>query len=105
MFIKKLSLRLTQGTKGSQSAKRLAVALTNKLGYKVWRTTKEQPKKTQLKYGHGVDKLTQFKWFAANNIPALEFCTTPSEAVKWMEEGHVVFGRALLTASCAHWLI
>jgi len=100
LFTKKLSLRLTLGTKGSASAKRLAAALTAKLGYKVWRTTKEQPKKLQLKYGHGVDKITQYNWFKANNIPALEFTTSKEEACAWIDAGLTVFGREFLTASC-----
>jgi glutathione synthase/RimK-type ligase-like ATP-grasp enzyme len=102
---KRLALRLTQGTKGSQSAKRLAQALTKKLGYKVWRSTEEKPKKKQLKYGHGVDKIAQYKWFQAQGLPALEFTTSTTEAAKWLEEGHTVIGRKLTMASCGKGIV
>lgn len=102
---KKLALRLTQGTKGSQSAKRLAEGLSTKLGYKVFRTTKDSLKQVQLKYGQGVDKLTQFQWFQTNNIPALDFTTSKDQADSWIHDGHVVFGRQLLSASCGHGIV
>jgi len=88
------------GSKGSQSAKRVALALTEKLGYKVWRSTKDNPKKRALLYGQGVDKLTQYQWFANNNIPALEFTTDKKVVLQWLDENHVVFGRTLLNSSC-----
>lgn len=96
----RLSIKLTQGTRGSASAKRLAVALTEKVGYKVWRHTVDKPKKEQLKYGQGVDKITQYKWFEANAVPALEFTCDASVANGWLSEGHTVFGRKLLSSSC-----
>lgn len=96
----KLNIKLTEGTRASASAKRLAQALRPKVGYKVFRTLKTMPKKRQLLYGQGVDKLTQYKWFTQQGLSTLEFTTVPSEAVKWMQAGHVVFGRSLLSASC-----
>lgn len=96
----KLGIRVSLGTKGSQSAKRVAQALSEKLGYKVFRSTKALLKTKQISYGHGVDKLTQFKFFAANAIPALEFTQSVDEAMKWCEEGNTVFGRKFLNASC-----
>jgi len=101
----RLALRLTAGTKGSQSAKRLAEALTKKLGYKVFRTTKDSLKQVQLKYGHGVDKIAQYKWFEANNIPALDFTLKVDVANQWLKEGHTVFGRKLLNSSCGHGIV
>lgn len=102
---KKPALRLTQGTKGSLSAKRLAQALSEKLGYKVFRTTKDSLKQQQLKYGQGVDKLAQFQWFAAQGIPALEFTTDHQQADAWAKDGFVVFGRKLLNASCGKGIV
>ena len=103
--IKKLAIRLTSGTKGSQSAKRLAEALTQKLGYKVFRTTSDSPKQMQIKYGHGVDKIAQYKWFAANNIPALEFTVDSAEADHWFSDGLTVIGRKLTNASCGKGIV
>lgn len=101
----KLYIKTTEGTKGSQSAKRLANALTAKLGYKVWRSRKDFPKKNALKYGHGVDKIAQYKWFAANNIPALQFTTDASQACEWLNQDMVLFGRELLNASCGKGIV
>lgn len=98
--MKKLYIKPSLGSKGSASAKRVAQALTEKLGYKVWRSTKEFPKKRALLYGQGVDKLSQFKWFELHSVPALEYTTDPQVANQWLAEGHTVFGRKLLNSSC-----
>lgn len=87
------------GTK-SGSAKRLAAALTEKLGYKVWRSEKSNPKKEALVYGAGVDKIAQYQWFQAQGIPSLEFTTDAKVAGDWLHAGFDVFGRKLLNASC-----
>lgn len=102
---KKLYIKTSLGSKGSQSAKRVALALSCKLGYKVYRSTKDFPKKVALKYGQGVDKLTQFKWFEANGVPSLEFTTDREQAKKWREEGFTVFGRKLLNSSCGKGIV
>lgn len=94
-----------QGGLGSGSAKRLSVALSQAKGYKVFRSLKEFPKKTKLKYGQGVDKLTQYKWFAANGVPSLEFTVDPSVANTWQQEGHTIFARQLLNASCGKGIV
>lgn len=103
----KLFIKTTQGTKGSQSAKRLAQALTEKLGYKVWRSTKAFPKKQALCYGAGVDKIAQYKWFEANGVPALEYTTDTMVAQEWWsgEKGKDVIGRRLIQASCGKGIV
>lgn len=101
----KLYIKTTQGTKGSQSAKRLAAELTTRLGYKVWRSAKVFPKKQALSYGAGVDKITQYKWFAANEVPALEFTEDRQVAKDWREAGHTVFARKLLSSSCGKGIV
>lgn len=100
MLQKKLYIKVSPGTRGSQSAKRLAQALTEQLGYKVWRSIKDFPKKQALTYGQGVDKLTQFKWFEAQGIPALEYTVSADTANEWLDAGDVVVGRKLLNSSC-----
>lgn len=84
----------------SASAKRVAVALREKLGYKVVRTNKILVKRKALKYGQGVDKLTQYKWFQAQGLPSLEFTTDPAQVKAWIDNDKTVFGRSLLNASC-----
>lgn len=100
--MKKLYIK---GGLGSNSAKRLAQALTDTLGYKVWRSNKEFPKKQALKYGQGVDKLTQYEYFRTHGIPALEFTADPSKACEWLNQDLTVFGRKLLNASCGHGIV
>ena len=68
----------------------------------MWRTTKTNTARTQFKYGGGVDKISQYRWFEENNIPALEFTTEARVVQEWIEEGHTVFGRKLLNASCGN---
>lgn len=103
--MKKLYIKTSLGSKGSQSAKRVALALSCKKGYKVFRSTKDLTKKIALKYGQGVDKLTQFKWFELHSIPALEYTTSDVQADLWITEGHTVFGRKLLNSSCGKGIV
>lgn len=46
-----------------------------------------------LNYGCGVDKLTQYKYFKENNIPAVEFTESLDEALEWSLQGHTVMAR------------
>jgi hypothetical protein len=101
----KLQLLSTNSTKGSQSLKAIAQALSQQLGYKVLRTTKINPKRKQLKYGNSVDKLQQYKWFQQQGLSALTF-TTDSEIVsEWLGDGKTVFGRKYLNSSCGKGIV
>lgn len=71
----------------------------------MWRTTKTNTARTQFKYGGGVDKLTQYRWFESNNIPALEFAEDPNIILDWLSQGHTVIGRKLLNASCGKGIV
>ncbi len=101
----KLNLLCTESTKGSLSLKELANALTTRLGYKVWRTTKVKPKRLGLKYGHSVDKLTQYKWFKEKGLSALEFTTDILQANLWVDADQTVFGRKYLNSSCGKGIV
>jgi hypothetical protein len=101
----KLQLLSTNSTKGSQSLKALAQALTQQLGYKVLRTTKVNPKRKQLKYGNSVDKLQQYQWFKQQGLSALEFTTDQSQACEWLNQDKTVFGRKLLNSSCGKGIV
>ena len=70
----------------------------------MWRTTKTNTERTQFKYGGGVDKLTQYVFFAENDIPALEFTTDSNVAIDW-NNTHTVIGRKLLNASCGKGIV
>lgn len=101
----KLRLLCTESTKGSQSLKTLAQTLTSRLGYKVWRSTREKPRRLHLKYGHSVDKLTQYRWFQGQGLSSLEFTTDRETASQWCAEGHTVFGRKYLNSSCGKGIV
>jgi len=101
----KLRLLCTEGTKGSTSLKLLANTLTQKLGYKVWRSRKPHAKRNNLKYGHSVNKLDQYKWFKEQGLSALEFTEDAQVAASWAADGHVVFGRTLLNSSCGKGIV
>ncbi len=85
--------------------KRLAAWLTAQLGYKVFRTTEERPKRTALCYGAGVDKLAQYKWFQEKGLSALEFTTDLGQAQNWVDGGFTVFGRKYLNSSCGKGIV
>lgn len=101
----KVRLLSTKNGMKSASLKRLAVALSAALGYKVWRSTQLKPKRVHFKYGDLVDKLTQYKWFQQQGLSALDFTTNQQDAIKWVKAGHCVFGRKLLNASCGDGIV
>ena len=103
---KKPSLLCTNSTLKSASLKLVAQGLSTRLKRgKIFRTTKISTIRKQFKYGHSVDKLTQYKWFAEQNIPALEFTDSHQQALDWLGEGCVVFGRKFLNASCGKGIV
>lgn len=98
-------MRLLSTSLGSTSLRELAKGLSTKLGYKVWRSALQKPNRVHLKYGQGVDKVSQYKWFVDNSIPALQYTTSPVEAIKLLQEGNVLFGRKLLNSSCGKGIV
>lgn len=101
----KINIKLTEGTRGSQSAKRLAAVLSSKLGYKVLRTLKTSLRRTQLLYGQGMDKIAQYRFFEQQGLSALEYTTDHLVADQWLRDGFVVVGRRLIQASCGKGII
>lgn len=101
----KLQLLSTKNGMKSGSLKRLSIALTDALGYKVWRTTGVRKDRKQFRYGDLVDKLQQYKWFKEQGLSALDYSTSFEDAYKWLKEGHTVFGRTLLNASCGDGIV
>ena len=102
---KKLRLLCTDSTKGSRSLKDLSAVLTNRLGYKVWRSTLAKPNRDNIKYGQPSNKLHQYQWFQQQGLSALEFTTSRETVAEWLEEGHTVFGRQLLNSSCGKGIV
>lgn len=102
---KKLSILCTKSALKSASLKEIAKGLSTILKHRVLRTTKPSVRRKQFKYGQGVDKLTQYQWFAAKGLPALEFTTEVEKVEEWLKTGQTVFGRKLLNASCGNGII
>jgi len=98
-------LLCTESTRHSASLKLLAQGLSAKLGYRVFRSTQAKALRENIKYGHSVDKLTQYKWFKEQGLSALDFTTDIQEARDWVLNGSTVFGRRLLSASCGKGIV
>ena len=96
----KLRIVTTAATRYSNSVRAVAQALTNHLGYKVFRSTQPRQNRKLLMYGGGRDKLQQYQWFHQQGIPAVLFTTDIEQAKQWCSEGQTVFGRTLLRSSC-----
>ncbi len=94
-----MKLRLVSKKLGSNSLKALAEGLSTKLGYKVFRSKAAHPKRNNITYGDCKDKLFQYEWFAANEVPALPFTTSIDQCKQWLQEGKTVFARTLTRAS------
>ncbi len=92
-------IRLVSKKLGSKSLAALAEGLSTKLGYKVFRSKAAHPKRNNIVYGDCKDKLFQYEWFAANEVPALPFTTNKQQVAQWLSEGAVVFARTLTKAS------
>jgi len=102
---KKPSLLCTEKGLRSKSLREIARGLSAMLGKRIWRTTKPSLIRPQFKYGQSVNKLSQYQWFKNNNIPALEWTDSVNIANGWLDEGHVVFGRKYLRASCGKGIV
>ena len=94
-----LKLRLVSKKLGSNSLKALAQGLSTKLGYHVFRAKHPKPNRENLVYGDCKDKLFQYEWFRATEVPALSFTTSVKECEQWLKEGQTVFARTLTRAS------
>jgi RimK-like ATP-grasp domain len=94
-----MKLRLVSKKLGSNSLKALAEGLSTKLGYKVWRSKTPRLNRNNITYGDCQDKITQYKWFEANQVSALHFTTSQEEAKSWLVNGETVVARCLTRAS------
>lgn len=92
--------RLVSNKLGSSSLKRLQQALTNKVGYKVFRSKTPRNNRKNLVYGDCKDKLTQYEWFKAHDIPSLTFTKEYEVAKTWLQENPCVVFARKLTKAC-----
>ena len=94
-----MRLRLLSNKLGSSSLKKLAGALSEAVGYKVWRSRKPNPKRKDLLYGDCKDKLYQYQWFEEHQVSALPYTTSCEEVHEWLADGATVVARQLTRAS------
>lgn len=85
-----MKIRLLTTNLKSGSLKRIAEGLSTKLGYKVWRSNKQKPNRIHLLYGDQKGKIEQYVYFKEQELPALTFTTSRSEAQSWAETGTVI---------------
>ena len=84
----------------SSGAKMLAKVLSDKLGYKVWRTKLQRVRKRiPFMLAHGTDKLTQLERFKQHEVPHPDFTTDRADTAPWLADGASVVCRRLLLAS------
>jgi len=94
-----LKLRLVSKKLGSKSLKLLQEGLSNKLGYKVFRSKTPKPNRENIVYGDCKNKIEQYEFFKAQGLPSLVFTTKIEEARQWCSESFVVVARTLTRAS------
>jgi len=97
-----MRLHLVPYKKFSAGAKELAKALSERLGYKVFRGPLK-PKKVNIVWGQpnapGANKLTTFELFKQHNVSSPIWSTSKNDATKWITKGIPVIARKLLNAS------
>ena len=96
-----MKLVLVPHNMGSRSAKELANALTDKLGYKVFRVAPQNVRgRSSFRLQGGTDKLTQLNLFTQNHVECPEFTTSRDVAAKWItDDKSTVVCRTLLRSS------
>lgn len=94
-----LKVRLVSKKLGSSSLKRLAEGLSTKLGYKVFRSKAPRNNRENIVYGDCKDKIEQYQFFKAQDIPALEFTCNQQTAKEWAGNGITVVARLLTRSS------
>ena len=97
MLKKRIQLLSTNLKSGS--LKRIAQGLTSRVGYKVLRTRRVNPRRTQYSYGNLIDKCAQYRWFTANDVACPDYCFDLATALSWVQSGNTVFCRTLTRAS------
>jgi len=86
---------------GSRSAKELAIALSHKLGYKVYRVAPQRVRgRSSFQLQGGTDKLTQLNLFTQHNVTCPEYTTNRDVAAGWITaDNSTVVCRTLLRSS------
>lgn len=101
-----MNIRLLCTDPKSESAARLANTLSEKLGYKVFRSNEVVPNRKHIRYGDQRDKLTQYKFFRKNRLNFPLFTESKEEAIKWMKDWKLqILCRTMLQGQEGHGII
>lgn len=102
-----MEIRLLCTDVHSESVKRLADELTERLGYKVWRSDRVIPNRQHIRYGDQRDKLTQYKYFRKNGLNFPWFSESKHEARErmWRNEGTSILCRLTLRGQEGHGIV
>ena len=101
-----MKIRLLCTDPKSESAARIAEALSERVGYKVYRSNEVVPNRKHIRYGDQRDKLTQYKWFRKNQLNFPWFSESKEEAADWMDHhANSVVCRTLLQGQEGHGII
>lgn len=101
-----MQIRLLCTDVASESLARLAHSLSEKLGYKVFRSMEVKPNRLHIRYGDQRDKLTQYRWFKKNKLNFPLFTESKEEAEKWMKDWNLqMVCRTLLQGQEGHGIV
>ena len=94
-----MKIRLVSHKLGSASLKRIQEGLSTRLGYRPLRASFPKTNRKNILYGDCKDKIYQYKWFAEQGLPSLQFTTDAQQAVQWLNEDKILFARKLIRSS------
>lgn len=94
-----MQLRFVTSHMNSESLKRLRSVLSKKVGYIVPLSYSLKPNSINIIYGDSKNKLYQYQWFTANQVPSLPFTTDLAKVSEWQAEGAKVVARTLLNSA------
>lgn len=84
-------------------ARRIAEALTEKVGHRVWRVKPDRiGQRIAFVFPRGTSKLTQYQKFKENGIDCPDFTEDKAEARQWVAAGDVVVCRGYLRGYDGH---
>lgn len=94
-----MQLRFVTNHMHSESLQRLRFALSQKVGYVIPLSRFLKPNSINIIYGDSKNKLYQYQWLHANQVPSLPFTTDVEQVSKWQAEGAKVVARQLLNSA------
>jgi hypothetical protein len=101
-----MKIRLLCTDPKSESAARLAETLSERVGYKVYRSNEVVPNRKHVRYGDQRDKLTQYRWFQKNQLNFPWFTESKEIASEWIREDKIsIVCRTMLQGQEGHGIV